>query len=47
MRKGWTAYVRGYKTYTDKYEDIKWDDSKKENEEVVQDGAVTKHVYRF
>ncbi|MHC4890599.1 MAG: hypothetical protein ACYTEO_14175 [Planctomycetota bacterium] len=47
MRKGWTAYVRGAKKYAKKYEDIKWDKSKKENEKIVQEGAITKHIYKF
>jgi hypothetical protein len=49
MRKGWTAYVRGAKKYAEKYEDIQWDDDdeKKENLKVVEQGAITKKVYKF
>lgn len=47
MRKGWTAYIRGFKTYAKKYDDIKWDKKKKKNEETVKEGAITKTVYRF
>jgi hypothetical protein len=47
MRKGWTAYVRSFRTYAEKYDEIEWDDKKKENEETVQEGAITKTVYKF
>lgn len=48
MGKGWTAYVRGYKTYTKKYDDIEFGEgTKKKKEETVQQGAVTKTIIKY
>jgi hypothetical protein len=48
MGKGWTAYVRGYKTYTEKYDDIKWGSGTEEKkEEVVEHGAIKKIIIKY
>jgi len=47
MKKGWTAYVRSFRKYGEKYDGIKWDEEEKENQETVQDGAITKIIYKF
>ena len=41
MRKGWTAYVRGYKTYGSKYDEVDWGKGTKEPKEVIKDGNKT------
>jgi hypothetical protein len=45
MRKGWTAYVRGYKTYGEKYSKIKWDKETSRAKTVIKDGNKT--TYKF
>lgn len=47
MKKGWTAYVRSFRKYGEKYDDIKWNKEEKDNQKTIQDGAITRIIYKF